>query len=233
MWKEIFLWWRLVIHGRSQSILVLTTYDRHTNTLICYHACFSTRKFIIFKTFLKIYWLECRWSIPVCLFFSWIYMRPKYHWTQILVRTEAVVISWLLDWQDCNRACLYAYADLECWLVLTHSRTKILQLRTEEKVMPLWLWERHFMALVSNALSNLRVFTWFVLANATEEFLVRRSPLYEVLHSQLHITLTLSPFSIFKGRRSTRDVGASNQRHPSSLVRTCRHAHHFLERSNQ
>ena len=25
-----------------------------------------------------------RWAIPVCLLFSWIYLRPKYHWTQIL-----------------------------------------------------------------------------------------------------------------------------------------------------
>lgn len=24
------------------------------------------------------------WAIPVCLFFSWIYMRPKYCWTQVL-----------------------------------------------------------------------------------------------------------------------------------------------------
>ena len=27
----------------------------------------------------------CSWAIPVCLFFSWVYMRTKYHWTQILV----------------------------------------------------------------------------------------------------------------------------------------------------
>ena len=26
------------------------------------------------------------WAIPVCILFSWIYMRPKYHWTQLLVR---------------------------------------------------------------------------------------------------------------------------------------------------
>ena len=25
-----------------------------------------------------------RWAIPVCLFFSWVYMRTKYHWTQLL-----------------------------------------------------------------------------------------------------------------------------------------------------
>lgn len=25
------------------------------------------------------------WAIPVCIFFCWLYMRPKYHWTQLLV----------------------------------------------------------------------------------------------------------------------------------------------------
>jgi solute carrier family 35 protein F1/2 len=25
------------------------------------------------------------WAIPVCMLFSYLYMRPKYHWTQLLV----------------------------------------------------------------------------------------------------------------------------------------------------
>ncbi|CAE6477114.1 unnamed protein product [Rhizoctonia solani] len=25
------------------------------------------------------------WAIPACAFFAWIYMRPKYHWTQLIV----------------------------------------------------------------------------------------------------------------------------------------------------
>ena len=29
--------------------------------------------------------LFCRWAIPMCLFTSWLYMRTKYHWTQVLV----------------------------------------------------------------------------------------------------------------------------------------------------
>ncbi|KAG8925889.1 hypothetical protein FRC02_009358 [Tulasnella sp. 418] len=27
--------------------------------------------------------LDC-WAIPVCMFFQWIYQKPKYHWTQLL-----------------------------------------------------------------------------------------------------------------------------------------------------
>ena len=26
-----------------------------------------------------------RWAIPACLFFAWLYMGPRYHWTQVLV----------------------------------------------------------------------------------------------------------------------------------------------------
>ena len=27
-----------------------------------------------------------RWAIPVCMFFLWVYLRTRFHWTQILVR---------------------------------------------------------------------------------------------------------------------------------------------------
>jgi solute carrier family 35 protein F1/2 len=28
--------------------------------------------------------LIARWAIPVCMFFCWVYMRTRYHWTQLL-----------------------------------------------------------------------------------------------------------------------------------------------------
>ena len=34
-----------------------------------------------------------RWAIPVCLFFSWVYMRTKYHWTQLLVSIHKVKLG--------------------------------------------------------------------------------------------------------------------------------------------
>ena len=27
-----------------------------------------------------------RWAIPVCMLFLYVYMRTRYHWTQLLVR---------------------------------------------------------------------------------------------------------------------------------------------------
>ena len=38
------------------------------------------------------------WEIPVCMFFVWLYMRPKYYWTQLLVRSDGLnyAESWCL-----------------------------------------------------------------------------------------------------------------------------------------
>jgi solute carrier family 35, member F1/2 len=46
-----------------------------------------------------------RWAIPVCLFFCWVYMRTKYHYTQIIVRS--LILGQLLTVYSCNmpRAC--------------------------------------------------------------------------------------------------------------------------------
>jgi len=54
-----------------------------------------------------------RWAIPVCLFFSWVYMRTKYHWTQLLGVLICISGLGLLvasdqlthkDWQALDRA---------------------------------------------------------------------------------------------------------------------------------
>ncbi|KAF8341184.1 DUF914-domain-containing protein [Amanita rubescens] len=51
-------------------------------------ACDAEGNFFAVKAYSYTDLLSCMllvaWSIPVCLFFSWLYMKPKYHWTQIL-----------------------------------------------------------------------------------------------------------------------------------------------------
>ncbi|KAL0953574.1 hypothetical protein HGRIS_004790 [Hohenbuehelia grisea] len=51
-------------------------------------ACDVEGNFLVVKAYEYTDLLSCMlldaWAIPVCLFFSWIYMKPKYHWTQIL-----------------------------------------------------------------------------------------------------------------------------------------------------
>ncbi|KAG8942705.1 hypothetical protein FRC04_003535 [Tulasnella sp. 424] len=42
-----------------------------------------------YTTLLSCMLLDC-WAIPVCMFFQWLYQRPKYHWTQILGVTIAM-----------------------------------------------------------------------------------------------------------------------------------------------
>ena len=53
-------------------------------------ACDVEGNFLVVKAYEYTTLLSCMlldaWAIPVCILFSWIYMRPKYHWTQLLVR---------------------------------------------------------------------------------------------------------------------------------------------------
>ena len=53
-------------------------------------ACDVEGNFLVVKAYQYTTLLSCMlldaWAIPVCLLFCWIYMRPKYHWTQLLVR---------------------------------------------------------------------------------------------------------------------------------------------------
>ena len=53
-------------------------------------ACDVEGNFLVVKAYEYTTLLSCMlldaWAIPVCIFFSWLYMRPKYHWTQLVVR---------------------------------------------------------------------------------------------------------------------------------------------------
>jgi solute carrier family 35 protein F1/2 len=51
-------------------------------------ACDVEGNFLVVKAYQYTDLLSCMlldaWAIPVCIFFSWIYFRRKYHWTQLL-----------------------------------------------------------------------------------------------------------------------------------------------------
>jgi len=51
-------------------------------------ACDVEGNFLVVKAYQYTTLLSCMlldaWAIPVCIFFSWIFMRPKYHWTQLI-----------------------------------------------------------------------------------------------------------------------------------------------------
>ncbi|OJA10292.1 hypothetical protein AZE42_05010 [Rhizopogon vesiculosus] len=86
------------------------------------------------------------WSIPVCLFICWMYMRTRYHWTQIL----GVVI------------CIGGLGILVASDVLS-GRDEHAENRGKGDA---------FILVAA---------TIFGIVNATEEFFVRHSPLYEVV----------------------------------------------------
>lgn len=69
--------------------------NRHTTIPICYLACFLMREsYSTAHMYTASHRVCLSWAIPVCLFFCWVYMRTKYHWTQVLVRNhQSVAIS--------------------------------------------------------------------------------------------------------------------------------------------
>jgi len=113
-------------------------------------ACDVEGNFLVVKAYSNTTLLSCMlldaWAIPVCIFFSWLYLRPKYHWTQLL----GIVIS---------------IAGLGL-LVASDEIT--------DKDYPA-------VSKVKGDIFMLVGATLYGFTNATEEFFVRRSPLYEVI----------------------------------------------------
>ncbi|RDX54274.1 DUF914-domain-containing protein [Polyporus arcularius HHB13444] len=113
-------------------------------------ACDVEGNFLVVKAYQYTTLLSCMlldaWAIPVCLLFCWIYMRPKYHWTQLLGIFICIGGLGMLVASD-------EITDKD-WPALSRAKGDV------------------FM-LVGASL--------YGFTNATEEFFVRKSPLYEVV----------------------------------------------------
>ncbi|EJD52494.1 DUF914-domain-containing protein [Auricularia subglabra TFB-10046 SS5] len=86
------------------------------------------------------------WAIPVCMFVAWIYMRTKYHWTQMLGALICIGGLGMLVAADRITAKDWDAADM-----------------------------------VKGDIFMLLGASLYGITNATEEFFVRKSPLYEVI----------------------------------------------------
>ncbi|RDB20928.1 hypothetical protein Hypma_012061 [Hypsizygus marmoreus] len=113
-------------------------------------ACDVEGNFLVVKAYQYTDLLSCMlldaWAIPVCMFFSWVYMRPRYHWTQIMGVLICVAGLGLLVASD-------QITDKD-WTALNRAKGD------------------GFM--IAGA-------TLYGFTNATEEFFVRKRPLYEVV----------------------------------------------------
>lgn len=113
-------------------------------------ACDVEGNFLVVKAYQYTDLLSCMlldaWAIPVCLFFSYIYMRTRYHWTQILGVVVCVGGLGMLVGSD-------------------------------------FLTDKNYHALDKGKGDVFMIVgaTLYGFTNATEEFFVRRSPLYEVV----------------------------------------------------
>jgi len=113
-------------------------------------ACDVEGNFTVVKAYQYTDLLSCMlldaWAIPVCLFLCWVYMRTKYHWTQILGVLICVGGLGMLVSSD--------FITDKSWPALNKGKGDAL--------------------MIIGA-------TLYGISNATEEFFVRKSPLYEVV----------------------------------------------------
>ncbi|KZT27855.1 DUF914-domain-containing protein [Neolentinus lepideus HHB14362 ss-1] len=113
-------------------------------------ACDVEGNFLVVKAYNYTTLLSCMlldaWAIPVCLLFCWVYMRTRYHWTQLLGVLVCIGGLGLLVASD----------------------------RLTDKDYPALNMAKGDVFMIVGA-------TLYGFTNATEEFFVRRSPLYEVV----------------------------------------------------
>jgi len=67
-------WGRLILRD-GWKYFILAACDVEGNFLVV--------KAYQYTTLLSCMLLDC-WAIPVCMFFQWVWQRPRYHWTQLL-----------------------------------------------------------------------------------------------------------------------------------------------------
>jgi len=113
-------------------------------------ACDVEGNFLVVKAYQYTTLLSCMLldalAIPVCLFFAWVYMRPRYHWTQVIGIFVCIGGLGMLVASD----------------------------KITQKDYPA-------ASLVKGDLFMIFGASLYGFTNATEEYFVRRSPLYEVV----------------------------------------------------
>ncbi|KAJ7449589.1 DUF914-domain-containing protein [Mycena latifolia] len=113
-------------------------------------ACDVEGNFMVVKAYQYTDLLSCMlldaWAIPVCMFFSYLYMKPKYHWTQILGVFICIAGLGLLVASD--------ELTQKDWVAAARGKGDAF--------------------MIAGA-------TLYGFTNATEEFFVRKRPLYEVV----------------------------------------------------
>ncbi|KAJ2925918.1 hypothetical protein H1R20_g11170, partial [Candolleomyces eurysporus] len=134
-------------------------------------ACDVEANFLVVKAYQYTDLLSCMlldaWAIPVCLFFSWLYMRVRYHWTQMLGVFICIGGLGLLVGADqiTNKG----------WDPIARGKGDAFMIAGAT------LYGFSMFSVFSIRLIFTLTCSPLAIANATEEFLVRKRPLYEVV----------------------------------------------------
>ncbi|KAJ7043495.1 DUF914-domain-containing protein [Mycena alexandri] len=137
MYKYGFTGWAKMVARDGWKYMILAACDVEGNFMVV--------KAYQFTDLLSCMLLDA-WAIPVCMFFSYLYMKPKYHWTQILgVLICCVGLGLLVGSDELTQ---------KDWVAAARGKGDAF--------------------MVAGA-------TLYGFTNATEEFFVRKRPLYEVV----------------------------------------------------
>ncbi|KAF8963418.1 hypothetical protein BDZ97DRAFT_1661712 [Flammula alnicola] len=132
-WKG---WGKVILHD-GWKYIILAASDVEGN-------------FLVIKAYQYTDLLSCMlldaWAIPICLFFSWLYMRTRYHWTQLLGVFICIGGLGMLVGSDELTG--------KSWQAVSKGKGDAF--------------------MIAGA-------TLYGFTNATEEFFVRKRPLYEVV----------------------------------------------------
>lgn len=138
IYKYGFKGWLMMIYKDGWKYIILAASDVEGN-------------FLVVKAYQTTNILSCMlldtWAIPGCMFFTWVYFRTKFHWTQYLGVFICIVGMGLLVTSD-----------------QTHNSST-----------------GPGKSMVKGDMLMLAGATLYGFTNATEEFFVRKAPLYQVV----------------------------------------------------
>lgn len=186
-------------------------------------ACDVEGNFLVVKAYQYTTLLSCMlldaWAIPVCLFFSWLYMRPKYHWTQLLVRSY-----------------IPPPVPIRSHLANSFRLAGHLHLRRRARHARR-LGRAHGQGLACaqprqgrRLYARRRVAVWLQCVLSS---LPPRYPGLTPMHSECDGGILRPQVSAVRGRWAAGHVGRAHQRHPGCRARTPGHDHRKLEWRDQ
>ena len=162
------------------------------------------------------------WAIPVCMFMSWVYMRPRYHWTQILV-SHIWMPSYSIASAPTYKELLKSQGIVVCvaGLGLLVASDQL----TDKDYPALSKGKGDAFMIIGATLYGFSAYLDFYMSLQPHVELI-----WFLATSQCDRRVFRATIALIRGRRTARHVGHDYQRYPDGRPRAQRHEGSYLER---